>query len=194
MSAPLQPAEYATQLTIIGHPSVASVQTVVEHLAAALLRRSGLRGAFLLARGTRPLGLLLAALQVDLGLARLDGDLLVGAAGDPAALAGGLRLVEAAIAVGDTAPDTRLAGAEAAFEPAVERVPAALGGLAQALGARRVDALETPRARGVGRGALAARCQDRCERDRERGEDGAAAGHGLRTCPSTSRPWCLPSP
>src|SRR4029453_18943491 len=147
------------------------VEAVVERLAALLLHGRGLRRAALLAFGRRLLRRVLAATDVHLDLAAAQRDLLIGAAGDPAALLLALRPREAALVIADAPAHAVVAGTEAALQVAVERPVAALGRVAHALVAGGARVLETLGARGWSTAVLAARRRDREHRDQERNED-----------------------
>src|SRR5262249_12921835 len=159
----------------------ASVQAVVEGVVAALLRGHRRGGASLLAAERLLLGLLPARLDVGLRLALALRILLVGRAGEPASLLVGLRVVETPRVVGDTATNAGVARTEAGLQAGVEVAVAALDGLAHAGGAVRPGGPDAPR--WIRGGRRAAQHQRRGERDGERGEDGAAHGHGQDDLP-----------
>src|SRR5215472_15388166 len=155
----------------------ASVQAVVEGVVAALLRGYRGGGAALLAAECLLLGLLPARLDVGLRLTFDLRVLLVGRAGEPAALLVGLRVVETPRVVGDAAANAGVAGTEAGLQAGVEVAVAALDGLAHAGGAVGSRGPDAPR--WIRRGRRAAQHQRRGEH----GEDGAARGHGQDDLP-----------
>src|SRR5262249_9138160 len=138
-------------------------------------------GAALLTAERLLLGLLPARLDVGLRLALDLRVLLVGRAREPASLLVGLRVVETPRMVGDAAANAGVAGTEAGLQAGVEVAVAAFDGLAHAGGAVGPGGPDAPC--GIRRRRRAAQHQRRSERDGERGEDGAARGHGQDDLP-----------
>src|SRR5262249_10466313 len=127
------------------------------------------------------LGLLPTRLDVGLRLAFDLRILLVGRAGEPASLLIGLRVVETPRVVGDAAANAAVAGTEAGLQAGVEVAVAALDGLAHAGRAVGPGGPDAPRR--IRRRRRAAQHRRGGERDEERGEDGAARGHGQDDLP-----------